>query len=234
MTSLTILATKFAFHLLSPYCVLSCVDNCDAKLNPSRRLALKRLCSGSSCGRGISYRWSLFKASNNDPSSKPKWFQIGNLRDKISTRLTSRRIVTYPSVLEPDKRYKFVLTAKRRGGYPGYSEYQVTTNSPPSVGNCQVSPQSGITLVTEFTFTCSNWQDEDLPLQYEFVYFTNKDLLNVVYKGQQSSKFTKLPVGDKANNFTIDFRVRVADMFGAFIEVKTPVQVRGTSSVCFI
>ena len=50
----------------------------------------------------------------------------------------------------------------------------------------------------------------------------------MVYKGQQSSKFTKLPVGDKANNLTIDFRVRVADMFGAFIEVKTPVQVRET------
>ena len=154
--------------------------------------------------------------------------EITDIQQLISTRLTSTTLVTYPGVLAPDTLYKFVFTAERPGGYPGYSEYQVTTNSPPSGGNCQVNPQSGITLVTEFTFSCSNWQDADLPLQYEFIYFSNNDLLNVVYKGQQSSKFTKLPVGDKANNLTIDFRVRVADMFGAFIEVKTPVQVRET------
>ena len=88
-----------------------------------------------------------------------------------------------------------------------------------------MSPTSGVTLVTEFTFACANWQDTDLPLQYEFIYFTANDLLNVAYKGQQSSTYTKLPVGDKANNFSIDFRVRVADMLGAFTEVRIPVQV---------
>lgn len=88
-----------------------------------------------------------------------------------------------------------------------------------------MSPSSGVTLATEFTFACANWQDIDLPLHYEFIYFTAHDLLNVVFKGQQSSTYTKLPVGDKANNFSIDFRVRVADMLGAFTEVRIPVQV---------
>jgi len=122
-----------------------------------------------------------------------------------------------------------VLTAKRRGGLPGYSEYQVTTNGPPYGGVCKVNPQSGFTLVTEFIFTCTNWTDADLPLKYEFIYFRNNDLLNVVYKGQKNSEYTKLPVGGKTNNFTIDFRVRVADMFGAFVEIKVPVQVREMS-----
>ena len=157
------------------------------------------------------------------------WIKDPKLQDKIRTRLTSPRLVTLPGVLEPNVRYKFVLTAKRRGGHPGYSEYQATTNSPPAGGRCEARPLSGITLETTFTFTCSAWKDPDRPLRYEFIYFTtDDDALNVVYKGVKSSQETKLPAGEKTNNFTIDFRVRVADMFGVFIEVKTPVQVQIT------
>ena len=119
-----------------------------------------------------------------------------------------------------------MLTAQHHGGHPGYSEYQVTTESPPAGGKCEVRPLSGITLKTTFFFTCSGWEDPDRPLQFEFMYFTTEyDVLNVVYKGIKSSKETKLPAGAKADNFTLDFRVRVADMFGAYTEVKIPVQV---------
>ena len=95
-------------------------------------------------------------------------------------------------------------------------------------------PQSGFTLVTEFIFTCTNWTDADLPLKYEFIYFRNNDLLNVVYKGQKNGEYTKLPVGEKTNNFTIDFRVRVADLFGAFVEIEVPVQVREVSVISVV
>ena len=200
------------------------MDNCNVKLNPSGRIALQGICTGSSCEGSLTYHWSLFKATNSSSLNETQWLEIPEIQQLISTRVSSMTLVTYPGVLEPDMLYKFVLTAKRPGGYPGYSEYQVTTNSPPTGGYCQVSPELGVTLDTEFAFNCGNWQDEDLPLQYEFIYFTKNDLLNVVYKGQQTGKHTKLPVGDKANNFTIDFRVRVADMFGAFTEVNTPVQ----------
>ena len=154
-----------------------------------------------------------------------EWVEISEIEQLVTTRLSSLTLVTFQGVLAADMQYKFVLTAKRPGGYPGYSEYQVITNSPPAGGDCQVSPGSGVSLTTEFTFSCANWHDTDLPLQYEFVYFTNNDLLNVVHKGQQSSRFTKLRVGEKEKNFTIDFRVRVGDVFGSFTEVDTPVQV---------
>ena len=148
------------------------------------------------------------------------------MQNLISTRLSSTNLVTYPRILAPGVLYKFVLTVQRQGGYLGYSEYQVTTNSPPVEGTCDVNPASGVTLTTEFTFTCTDWQDSNLPLQYEFIYFTNDDLLNVVYQGVQTSKQTNLPAGYEANNFTLDFRVRVTDMLGAFTEVKIPVQVQ--------
>ena len=61
--------------------------------------------------------------------------------------------------------------------------------------------------------------------EYEFIYLSDNDLLNVAYKGAKTSLTTKLPAGERKNNFTIDFRVRVADNLGAYTEVRTPVQV---------
>ena len=201
------------------------MENCDVKLNPSGRMALQGICAGASCVGTLIYKWSVLKDTNNT-SNHTQWTEMLEVQDLISTRMSSKSLVTKPAVLTPNARYKFILTAQRQGGYPGYSEYHVTTNSPPAGGTCNVSPSSGVTLTTEFTFTCSNWQDPDLSLQYEFIYQTNNNLLNVVYKGVKTSVTTILPAGEKANNFTIDFRVRVADSFGAFTEVRTPVQVR--------
>ena len=199
-----------------------CVDNCDSKANPSRRLALERLCEKVDCERGLSYQWTLFEAV---VANESKWIQVSDLQEKIRTRLNSPRIVTKPGVLRFNKIYKFVLTAKRREGHPGYSEYQFATYGSPTQGKCDVTPLSGRTLETTFIFECSGWEDPDRPLQYTFIYFTDDDFPNVVHKGMESRKKTKLPAGKKINNFTIDFRVRVADMFGAFTEVRTPVQV---------
>ena len=88
-----------------------------------------------------------------------------------------------------------------------------------------MSQTSGVALITDFTFSCNNWQVTDLQLLYEFIYLANNNILNVVYKGVKTSVTTKLPAGESKNNFTIDFRVRVADSLGAFTEVRTPVQV---------
>ncbi|PFX34734.1 Protein sidekick-1, partial [Stylophora pistillata] len=205
-----------------PKVEIRCEDSCDFRVNPSRRLALERLCEKADCERGLSYHWTLFEA---DAANGSKWIQVNDLEEKIRTRLTSPRIVTKLGVLEPNKIYKFMLTAKRRGGHSGYSEYKFATYSSPTEGKCDVTPLSGKTLETIFTFACSGWEDPDGLLQYSFVYFTDDDFTNVVYKGMKSSKRTKLPAGKKIKNFTIDFRVRVADMFGAFTEVRTPVQV---------
>ena len=205
-----------------------CVENCNAKLNPSGRMALQGMCTGSSCYGALIFKWTVLK-DFNDSSNSSQWYEISEIQEVISTRVSSKSLVTRPGVLTPGTRYKFILTAQRLRGYRGYSEYHVTSNSPPVGGVCNVSQTSGVALITEFTFTCDNWQDPDLliplQLQYEFIYFTD-NLLNVAYKGVKSSLTTKLPSGEKKNNFTIDFRVRVTDMWGSFAEVRTPVQVR--------
>ena len=201
-----------------------CVENCDTKLNPSGRMALQGMCTGASCHRNLIFKWTVLKDSNNSSNSS-QWTEVLETQELISTRVSSKSLVTRPGVLTPDTRFKFILTAQRPGGSRGYSEYHVTSNSLPVGGVCSVSPTSGATLTTEFTFACMNWQDPDLELQYQFIYFTNNNLLSVAYEGVKSRLSTNLPAGERKNNFTIDFRVRVVDISGAYTEVRTPVQV---------
>ena len=204
--------------------IYRCVENCDAKLNPSGRMALQGMCTGVSCHGNLIFKWTALKDFNNSSNSS-QWSEILEIQELISTRVSSKSLVTRPGVLTPDTRYKFILTAQRPNGYRGYSEYHVTSNSPPVGGVCNVSQTSGVALITEFFFVCDNWQDPDFQLQYEFTYLANNDIQNVAYKGVKTSLTTKLPAGEKENNFTIDFRVRVADILGAYTEVRTPVQV---------
>ena len=207
------------------YCMtFRCVENCDVVLNPSGRMALQGLCTGVSCRGNLIFKWTILKDLNNSLNSS-KWSEISEIQELISTRVSSKSLVTRPGVLTPDTRYKFIFTAQRPGGYRGDSEYHVTSNSPPVGGVCYVNPISGVTLTTEFTFTCMDWQDPDVQLQYEFIYLRSNDLLNVAYKGVKTSVTTKLPAGESESNFTIDFRVRVTNILGAFTEVRTPVQV---------
>ena len=202
-----------------------CLENCDAKLNPSGRVALQGMCTGASCHGNLIFKWTVLKDLNNSSNSS-QWTEVLEIQELISTRVSSKSLVTKPGVLTPDTRYKFILTAQRPGGYRGYSEYHVTSNSLPVGGVCNVSQKSGLAFITEFTFACNNWQDSDPQLQYEFTYLTNNNLPNVAYKGVKTSVTTKLPAGESESNFTIDFRVRVTNMLGVFTEVNTPVQVR--------
>ncbi|XP_022779915.1 polycystic kidney disease protein 1-like 2 isoform X2 [Stylophora pistillata] len=207
-----------------PEVQIRCVENCAAKLNPSGIMALQGMCTGASCHGNLIFEWTALKDLNNSSKSS-HWAEISHIQELISTRVSSKSFVTRPEVLTPDTRYKFILTAQRPGGNRGFSEYHVTSNSPPVGGVCNVSQTSGVTLITEFTFACNNWQDPDLQLQYEFIYLIDDNIFNVAYKGVKKSLTTKLPAGGRKNNFTIDFRVRVADILGAYTEVRTPVQV---------
>ena len=202
-----------------------CDENCDAKLNPSERMALQGMCTDAPCHGNLIFKWTVLEDLKNSSNSS-QWTEVLEIQELISTRVLSKSLVTRPGVLTPDTRYKFILTAQRPGGNRGYSEYHVTSNSPPVGGVCNVSPVSGVALITEFSFKCINWQDPDLQLRYEFIYLTSNSLINVAYKGVKTSVITKLPAGEKENNFNIDFRVRVTNMLGVFTEVRTPVQVR--------
>ena len=54
------------------------------------------------------------------------------------------------------------------------------TAIPPRGGDCSITPPSGISLETNFSLSCSNWESDNTPLSYQFQYRLENGLYNVI------------------------------------------------------
>ncbi|CAH1248854.1 NOTCH3 [Branchiostoma lanceolatum] len=120
----------------------------------------------------------------------------------------------------------------------GYAEYTFTTNGPPSVGLCTVTPPSGTASVDDFMICCIGFQDPDKPLTYNFLYETDIDIASVnttstsafhlLYTGPENcTALLKLPLGLKEKKYSLPLLVNVVDRYGGSVSVKpSPPTVR--------
>lgn len=100
-------------------------------------------------------------------------------------------------------------------GVPGMSAYNNSTALPPTGGNCSITPPSGISLKTNFNLSCSSWKSNRTPLSYEFQYRLQNGLSSVLYRGANNTiSASRIPPGNKADNFTVKFNVTVTDSSG--------------------
>ena len=72
----------------------------------------------------------------------------------------------------------------------GFSSLTVYTNTPPASGLLAVDPESGIEISTVFSFSSSNWFDEDTPLTYEFSFYSNSNIKQVFHSRSELSYAT--------------------------------------------
>mmetsp|Transcript_34188 Transcript_34188/g.30928 ORF Transcript_34188/g.30928 Transcript_34188/m.30928 type:complete len:116 (-) Transcript_34188:2116-2463(-) len=47
--------------------------------------------------------------------------------------------------------------------------YSIPINTPPEDGSIEISPASGESLTTKFQISAPDWDDDDLPLSYQFL-----------------------------------------------------------------
>lgn len=87
----------------------------------------------------------------------------------VSTPLTSPILAVNPGVLIPGQSYTFTLTAFNAAGNAS-SSVAIRAAQIPSGGICSVSPDSGVSLVQNFTISCVNWAGQVQPLSYQFNY----------------------------------------------------------------
>lgn len=69
-------------------------------------------------------------------------------------------------------KYTFRMTATVTNALvsiQSFSDFDVEVNSPPSGGNCNLSPLTGSTD-TPFTIECDGWSDKHLPITFRFGY----------------------------------------------------------------
>ena len=114
-----------------------------------------------------------------------------NLRIKYADLLNGINDIEY-KIINPETQKEFKKNIKFEKGLPPYG------------GSCFVSPSTGISFLTEFTFYVSDWKSTSLPLFYKIKYLDKNNIpIDISNGGFVGDKFisNKLPV---ANNFILE------------------------------
>jgi hypothetical protein len=136
-----------------------------------------------------------------------------------------------PNVLLGGVSYTFTLTSNLESPGVGSSlTFTVVVNSPPKLGNFVISPTEGEELTTLFSFACSRWQDDNLPLQYQFSYLTSTgNKLTMRSIAETSFTSLTLPAGENNRGNNIQAIADVFDSYLANVSSSTLVKVRASS-----
>jgi hypothetical protein len=107
------------------------------------------------------------------------------------------------------------------------SSINLAVNAPPTRGQFLVSPSEGIELSDLFTLSCTQWQDDHLPLQYSFGYLTTSGNRAVLTSLTQSSfKNTQLSAGLKSEGYLVNCFAEIFDNYLAKSTVGMVVTVK--------
>jgi len=125
--------------------------------------------------------------------------------------------------------YTFKLTSYITDSLTSAAFLDLEVNSPPVSGSFNVTPTSGIATgsnsSTQFFFTSPDWLDEDLPLTYEMLYYTNVNdpsaTFTIQAKSVNSIAFSKLPAGVESSSFNVFCFAYVRDSLSALTETDT-------------
>ena len=125
--------------------------------------------------------------------------------------------------------YEITLFGDVDNGTKGSSKLRVKINKPPVNGTCVATPAEGKPMDPIFSLSCTGFQDEDGPFNYEFSYSTNTEGEEIPLGSGLDSSRSKvtLPSGTEENAYNIKIMARVSDSLGASTKVtfSDPVKV---------
>ena len=182
-------------------------------MNPLVKRGVQSSCRGLQCSKISSFEWILYQQLERNASIA--WERKHNLRNITTTPPNSSNIVIKGGSLTGGSNYRLALFITTKDDVWGMSAYDISTALPPTGGKCLITPPSGISLKTNFDLSCSNWKSKSTPLSYEFQYRLQNGLSSVLYRGANNTiSASRIPPGNKADNFTVKFNVTVTDSFG--------------------
>ena len=104
---------------------------------------------------------------------------------------------------------------------PLCSSFNVLSSS----GTCDVTPRNGRAMHTPFMIRCTDWQDDDQPLTYEFAYLNVQESVFFLSRISYAESIF-LPMGHEDNDFKLSLRIRIIDKLGAATTKAFTIQVR--------
>lgn len=131
------------------------------------------------------------------------------------------------------KKYEFTLIGWVHGGEKGEAKREVTVNEPPkkhaTQGKCTAKPLEGKPLEPDFTLSCTEFKDDDEPLQYEFFYSKGEGSKNeTLGSGLENSRSrVRFPSGVQKNGYNLTLYAKISDSLGAseMFQFDSPIKV---------
>lgn len=158
--------------LLAPIVTLKAANG--IRINPSEKLKILGTLETNS---SVTAQWSVDDNSVDlysiALSAVSQTFSISTKSDSNSFngKATFLFSLVLPAfTLSEDSTFTFSLQCVDASGYSSTAALAIFTNSPPSMGSYDVSPSSGVKLLTDFLCTALQFEDVDIPLTYEFSY----------------------------------------------------------------
>jgi len=176
----------------------------------------------------VSGEWNASGFSNLNTIALVPTFREFSGVDALQVGVTFQLLFGANS-FEAGKTYTFTLSAFITAAATSSSQLLLEVNSPPSSGSFNVTPRVGIATgsnsSTQFFFTLPDWLDEDLPLTYEMLYYTNVNdpsaTFTIQAKGLSTIAFANLPSGIESSNFEVFSFAYVRDSLTALTQTDT-------------
>ena len=182
------------------------------KINPNSKLKLSGLVAMESSGKVF---WSTSGSSVD--LTKISLVPILATVDGITSPSTrSFNLVLAANSLPERSTFTFRLTCVLNTGQSSSAAVTISTNGPPLGGVLTVLPPDGFMLETVFQLLTSRWVDVDIPLTYEFGYYSVGGTLMVLQSQSLKSYTTStLPAGKDTESFKVSTVVQVFDSLSA-------------------
>ena len=194
---------------------LRCFIDCGAIVSASNKLRVTSECLNSPCNGSV-YEWRLSMLNGSD-----SWENIPILPNMTSTAVNSTNMIIKKNSLQSKSKYNLTLFVTSSKEAYGFSVLLFETAGEPHDGYCAPSVSEGVSLKTEFTFKCFNWQDTILPLTYEFALGEEP----ISYGTSPSSVSTVLPAGSPNEEFQQQVTIVIKNAVGVSVVEKLFIKV---------
>ncbi|XP_052094392.1 polycystic kidney disease protein 1-like 1 isoform X3 [Mytilus californianus] len=133
--------------------------------------------------------------------------------EQTTTGTHKQSLVIKPDFFRQGLEYIIKVQAKTKdGSILGTAMTTFSINSGPSKGECEIIPDTGTEIITEFKLYCKAWQDQDKPIQYEVSYSFDEDGIKyIIYRGLRHDVNFTLPAGDVSQNHKVTVYISVLD-----------------------
>ena len=184
-------------------------------MSASNKLRVTSECVNSPCNGSV-YKWRL-KGFNDDSGN---WYDIPILPNMTSTAVNAANMVIKKNALQSKSKYSLTLFVKSAEGTEGFAVLDFETAGAPHSGYCTASATEGVSLETEFTFKCFDWQDTN-PLTYEFQFGDEP----ISYGSSPQSVSTVLPAGSPDDDYQSQINIVIKNAVGVAAVVNLIIKV---------